>query len=213
MPAGLLWTSHLESSPAPGGRTHLDHPVPKYQRFQPRSGSPVARQHFPAWEQVCDADLASVIAAIRPAGLANQKGPRIRQVLGEIYMLRGSFDLNFLKGLPLEEARAWLMKFRGVGPKTAAIVLLFSLDMPAFPVDTHIFRVTGRIGLLPERMTVEAAHHHLEELLPPDTYYAAHLNMIRLGRELCTARKPYCSHCPLRKLCKYVKLISNQSDI
>jgi endonuclease-3 len=171
------------------------------------------RQHFPTWEQVCDADLASVIAAIRPAGLANQKGPRIRQVLREIFTQRGSFDLNFLKGLPLEEARAWLMKFNGVGPKTAAIVLLFSLDMPAFPVDTHIFRVTGRIGLLPERMTVEATHLYLEELLLPDTYYAAHLNMIRLGRELCTARKPSCPHCPLRKLCKYVKFISNQSDI
>ena len=97
-----------------------------------------------------------MVEAIRPAGLANQKGPRIQQVLREITAERGSLDLGFLADLPLEEARAWLMKFKGVGPKTAAIVLLFSLGRPAFPVDTHIYRVTGRIGLRPEKMTVGA---------------------------------------------------------
>jgi endonuclease-3 len=163
------------------------------------------RQHFPTWEQVRDSDPGSVIAAIRPAGLANQKGPRIQQVLQGISLERGSLDLHFLKDLPLEEARSWLMKFKGVGPKTAAIVLLFSLGRPAFPVDTHIYRVTGRIGLLPEKMTVEQAHIHLENLLPPEIYYAAHLNIIRLGREICTARKPACPSCPLRVPCKYVK--------
>jgi endonuclease-3 len=137
--------------------------------------------------------------------LANQKGPRIQQVLREISTERASLDLIFLKDLPLEEARAWLMKFKGVGPKTAAIVLLFSLDRPAFPVDTHIFRVTGRIGLLPEKMTVEDAHTHLEKLFPPKTYYAAHLNIIRLGREICLARRPACQDCPLSRLCKYAK--------
>ncbi|MDP2995643.1 MAG: hypothetical protein Q8N46_11050, partial [Anaerolineales bacterium] len=113
------------------------------------------RQRFPTWEQVRDAVPGSVTAAIRPAGLANQKGPRIQQVLRGISAERGSLDLHFLKDLPLEEARAWLMKFKGVGPKTAAIVLLFSLGRPAFPVDTHIYRVTGRIGLRPEKMMVE----------------------------------------------------------
>jgi endonuclease-3 len=116
---------------------------------------------------------------------------------------RGSFDLYFLKDLPLEQARAWLMKFKGVGPKTAAIVLLFSLDRPAFPVDTHIYRVTGRIGLRPEKMTVEEAHVHLEKFLPPESFFAAHLNLIRLGREICAARKPACTRCPLRGPCKY----------
>jgi endonuclease-3 len=81
--------------------------------------------------------------------------------------------------------------------------LLFSLGQPAFPVDTHIYRVTGRIGLLPEKMTVAAAHTHLETLFPPDTYYAAHLNIIRLGREICAARKPACPRCPLRGICQY----------
>jgi endonuclease-3 len=161
------------------------------------------RAKFPTWEQVRDAKTEDVINAIKPAGLANQKGPRIQQVLREISAERGALNLNFLAGLPLEEARAWLTKFNGVGPKTAAIVLCFSLNMPAFPVDTHIYRVSGRTGLRPEKMTVEQAHPHLESLFPPETYYAAHLNLIRLGREVCGARKPNCPQCPIIKLCDY----------
>ena len=161
------------------------------------------RAKFPTWEQVRDADTDAVIEAVRVAGLANQKGPRIQQVLHDITAERGSLDLSFLKDVPLEEARAWLTKFKGVGPKTAAIVLCFSLNRPAFPVDTHVYRVTGRIGLRPEKMTVEQAHPHLESVFPPETYYAAHLNIIRLGRELCAARKPNCPVCPVRKLCEY----------
>ncbi len=163
------------------------------------------RRRYRTWELVRDAETGSVIEAIRPAGLANQKGPRIQQVLREITAERGSLDLDFLSDLPLEEARAWLMKFKGVGPKTAAIVLCFSLNRPAFPVDTHIYRVTGRIGLRPEKMTVEAAHSHLEALFPSETYYAAHLNLIRLGREVCAARKPACERCPLRAMCDYAR--------
>jgi len=161
------------------------------------------KARFPTWEAVRDAGPDPVIEAIRPAGLANQKGPRIQQVLRQITAERGGLDLGFLSELPLEEARAWLMKFKGVGPKTAAIVLLFSLGRPAFPVDTHIYRVSGRIGLRPERMSVEEAHAHLERLFPPETYYAAHLNLIRLGREVCAARKPDCPICPLRDICSY----------
>jgi endonuclease-3 len=161
------------------------------------------RAKFPTWESVCDANPQDVIDAIRPAGLANQKGPRIQQVLRQISDERGSLNLDFLAGLPIEEARAWLTKFNGVGPKTAAIVLCFSLNMPAFPVDTHIYRVSGRIGLRPEKMTVEQAHPHLESIFPPETYYAAHLNLIRLGREVCGARKPNCPKCPIIKLCDY----------
>ncbi len=161
------------------------------------------RAKLPMWEQVRDADPEVVIDAIKVAGLANQKGPRIQQVLHAITAERGSLNLDFLADLPVEEARAWLMKFNGVGPKTAAIVLCFSLNMPAFPVDTHIYRVSGRIGLRPEKMTVEQAHPHLESLFPPETYYAAHLNIIRLGREVCGARKPNCPQCPILKLCEY----------
>ena len=154
------------------------------------------RAKLPTWESVRDAKAEDVIAAIRPAGLANQKGPRIQQVLRAITEERGSLNLDFLAGLPVEEARAWLTKFNGVGPKTAAIVLCFSLNMPAFPVDTHIYRV-------PEKMTVEQAHPHLESVFPPETYYAAHLNLIRLGREVCGARKPNCPKCPIIKLCDF----------
>jgi endonuclease-3 len=161
------------------------------------------RAVFPTWEAVRDAQESEVVAAIRPAGLANQKGPRIQKVLRQITEERGSLDLSFLKDLPLEEARSWLTKFNGVGPKTAAIVLCFSLGRPAFPVDTHIYRVSGRIGLRPEKMTVEQAHPHLEALFPPETYYAAHLNLIRLGREVCHARKPDCPNCPIRDLCDF----------
>lgn len=161
------------------------------------------RAKFPTWEAVRDAEIKDVIQAIRPAGLANQKGPRMQQVLRAITEERGSLHLGFLADLPIEEARAWLTKFNGVGPKTAAIVLCFSLNMPAFPVDTHIYRVTGRLGLRPEKMTVEQAHPHLESVFPPETYYAAHLNLIRLGREVCNARKPKCSQCPIIKLCDY----------
>ncbi|MGE5464444.1 MAG: endonuclease III domain-containing protein [Syntrophothermus sp.] len=166
------------------------------------------RARFKTWHEVRDAEEMDVINAIRPAGLANQKGPRIQQVLRSITEERGNLDLSFLGDLPVEEAKAWLTKFNGVGPKTAAIVLCFSLGKPAFPVDTHVYRVTGRIGLRPERMTVEQAHPHLESLFQPDTYYAAHLNIIRLGREICRARKPYCEKCPIIDLCDYGRAVS-----
>ncbi len=163
------------------------------------------RKRFPTWDEVRKANTTEVIEAVRPAGFAHLKGPRIQSVLNRIMAERGSLDLSFLKDMPVEEARAWLMKFNGVGPKTAAIVLLFSLDMPAFPVDTHVYRVTGRIGLRPEKMSVEQAHIHMEKLFPPETYAAAHLNIIRLGREICTARKPACPKCPLKRVCNYAK--------
>ncbi len=161
------------------------------------------RASFPTWEAVMSAPEQEVVDAIRPAGLANQKGPRIQAVLREISAERGSLDLTFLRDMPIEEAHAWLVKFNGVGPKTAAIVLLFSLGIPAFPVDTHIYRVSGRIGLRPEKMTVEQAHPYLAGLFPKDEYYEAHLNLIRLGREICHARKPECAECPLKKFCQY----------
>ena len=169
------------------------------------------RRLFSTWEAVRDADTEQVIAAIRPAGLANQKGPRIQQVLQEITLERGVLELDFLKHLPVNEARSWLMKFKGVGPKTAAIVLLFSLGLPAFPVDTHIYRVSQRIGLLKPGMGVEAAHPHLEQLFPPETYYSAHLNIIRLGRQICSARKPGCERCPLREYCAYALALEEKT--
>lgn len=161
------------------------------------------RARFPDWEAVRDADPEAVIAAIRPAGLANQKGPRIQAVLQQITQERGSLDLDFLFDLPAEEAFAWLKHFKGVGPKTASIVLQFSLSKPAFPVDTHVYRVSGRIGLRPEKMSVEQAHEFLAQLFRPEQYGPAHLNLIRLGRQICHARNPECPICPVKELCLY----------
>ena len=158
---------------------------------------------FPTWEQVRDAPLAAVIAAIHSAGLANQKGARMQAILQQITRERGSLDLDFLADLSAEEARQWLLQFKGVGFKTASIVLQFALDHPAFPVDTHIYRVTGRLGLRPSQMSVEQTHAWMEQLFTPDQYGVGHLNFIRLGREICQARKPLCPQCPLNKLCDF----------
>jgi len=161
------------------------------------------KKRYPTWEAVRDADMSEVIDAIRSAGLANQKGPRIQKILRHITAERGSLELDFLKELSADQAMEWLLQFTGVGPKTASIVLLFSLGKEAFPVDTHIQRVTGRVGLRPEKMTNEQTHRHLAELFPPETYKAAHMNIIRLGREVCHARKPACEICVLQSLCDY----------
>ena len=161
------------------------------------------RQAFPTWEAVRDADPQVVINAVRSAGLANQKGPRIQNILKAITEQVGELDLGFLADVETAEARKWLLRFKGVGPKTTAIVLLFSLDKPAFPVDTHIYRVTGRLELRPEKMSADAAHNHLEKLFPPESYYDVHLNIIRLGREICRARKPACPECVLNDICPY----------
>jgi endonuclease-3 len=141
--------------------------------------------------------------AIRPAGLANQKGPRRQAGLRQITEERGALDLDILFSLPDEEALAWLKHFKGVGPKTASIVLQFSLSKPAFPVDTHVYRVSGRIGLRPKKMSVEQTHEFLAKLFRPDQYGPAHLNLIRLGREICHARNPECPVCPVNALCDY----------
>ena len=163
------------------------------------------RKKMPTWEAVRDAPLAQVVEAIRPAGLANQKGPRIQKALRQITEERGQLDIDFLREWSPEEVRAWLTRFHGVGPKTASIVMQFSLRMPAFAVDTHVHRITGRLGLRPANMSADNTHALMESLLLPDTYGVAHMNLIRLGREVCGARRPDCPNCPLRRLCLFYK--------
>ena len=170
------------------------------------------RVRFPTWEQVRDAEEDEVIDAIKTAGLANQKGPRIQNLLRQVSEQRGNLDLDFLSDMPAEQASDWLMGFKGVGPKTAAIVLQFSLGKAAFPVDTHIYRVTGRLGLRPAKMNAQRAHEHLAHLFPEETYYAAHLNIIRLGREVCGARNPKCDYCPLNDICLYFAELGGKPD-
>jgi endonuclease III len=170
------------------------------------------RQRFPTWEAVRDADEQAVIDAIRPAGLGNQKGPRIQNVLREITRQRGELSLDFLSEMSDTQALDWLMSFKGVGPKTASIVLLFSLGKPAFPVDTHVYRVSGRLGLRPDHMNADQAHMHLAKLFPPEAYYAAHLNLIRLGREICQARRPNCPSCPVQDLCDFYWMTQKEGN-
>ena len=161
------------------------------------------RDRLPTWEAVRDADLEEVVEAIRPAGLANQKGPRIQSALRIITAERGELSLDFLSDLTPGEAKAWLTSIKGVGPKTAAIVLLFSLGQPAFPVDTHVHRVSRRVGLIGPKTSREKAHAELECLVESKDYYAFHINVIRHGREVCASRKPRCESCILRDLCDF----------
>jgi endonuclease-3 len=161
------------------------------------------RARFRTWEEVRDAETGVVVEAIRPAGLANQKGPRIQEALRFITRERGALSLDFLADWSVEKARAWLSSIHGVGPKTAAIVLLFSLGKPAFPVDTHIHRVTRRLGLIGPRASREQAHKELGALVDPGDYYSFHLNVIQHGRLVCTSRAPRCPVCALRDLCDY----------
>ncbi|NLE77838.1 MAG: endonuclease III [Chloroflexi bacterium] len=161
------------------------------------------RLRFPTWEQVRDAPVGAIAEAIQVAGLGGQKAAHIKATLQRIQQERGALDLEFLRTLPVVEARRWLTSFNGIGPKTAAIVLLFALGMPAFPVDTHVHRVTKRLGLIPPAATREKAHDLLEALMPPETYYAFHLNIIAHGREVCAARRPRCQVCVLPDLCAW----------
>ncbi len=161
------------------------------------------RERFPTWEAVRDAPPADVVDAIRPAGLAPSKGPRIQDALRTITEAQGAISLEFLREMPLDEARDWLEGIKGVGPKTAAIVLLFALGRPAFPVDTHVHRVSRRLGLIPESASRVKAHTLLEDLVPETLYYPFHLNLIRHGRETCKARNPRCATCVLQSLCQY----------
>ena len=161
------------------------------------------REALPTWEAVRDAPLGELIEAIRPAGLGPTKAPRIQEALRRITEERGTIEIGFLGEIALEEARAWLLNIPGVGPKTAAIVLLFALGMPAFPVDTHIHRVTRRLGLIPEKTNREKAHTLLEALVPPELYYPFHINLIEHGRATCHARNPKCARCILQDHCAY----------
>lgn len=161
------------------------------------------KQRYPNWEAVMNAPTFEVIDTIKPAGLANQKGPRIQKVLRHIHEERGAMEIDFLNTLPIDEAKAWLTSLDGVGPKTAAIVLCFGFNREAFPVDTHVHRVGQRIGFLPTGISAEKAHPLMEAIVPPSNYYAFHLNLIRHGREICQARRPKCELCPLTAYCDY----------
>ena len=152
---------------------------------------------FGSLEAVAAADAGDIENAIRSGGLAKTKAPRIKAILNEVMRKVGSYDLTFLAEMPLEEAKAWLKELDGVGPKTAAIILCFSLGLPAMPVDTHIYRVAKRLGFFGPKVSAEQAHDILEPMVEPEDVFAFHLYLINHGRQVCKARRPRCSECVL----------------
>jgi endonuclease-3 len=161
------------------------------------------RRVFPTWDGVRTAEVAAIADAIRSGGLADSKAPRIKSVLEQIRERAGKTTLDFLTEMPTDEAKAYLTGFHGVGPKTTACVLMFSLGRPVLPVDTHVFRVSHRLGLIEKRLGEAKAHDALQAQLPPERVYSFHVHMIRHGRRVCVAQRPRCSACVLSERCDY----------
>ena len=159
------------------------------------------RNQYPDWDDVLNADTEALARTIRSGGLANQKAPRIQAILREVLQLREVYNIDFLKDRPLDEAKAWLVDLPGVGPKTAAVTLAFSLGMPAMPVDTHIYRVGKRLGLITMQTSVDDAHVVMEAQVAPDDVYAYHVLLIAHGRRTCKAQRPLCGDCALADAC------------
>jgi endonuclease-3 len=156
------------------------------------------RARFPSWAEVRDAPLGDVEDAIRPGGLALTKAPRIQEILREL----GDDDLEWLRDAPRDEAISFLVALPGVGRKTAACVLIFSFGRPEIPVDTHVRRVGGRLGLISPAASFDRAHDELVAITDPGDAYELHMNLIRHGREVCRPR-PRCERCDLRRMCPF----------
>jgi len=161
------------------------------------------RDALPSWAAVRDAPVGAVVDALRPAGLSALKAPRIQAILRRLSAERGTLSLEFLRRWTAARAKAWLLSLDGVGPKTAAIVLVFGLEKPAFAVDTHVYRVGTRIGLIPERLSADQAHDWMDALVPPVRRGPYHLLLVHHGRAICIARAPRCAVCPLRRRCDF----------
>jgi endonuclease III len=161
------------------------------------------KARFPRWEQVADAPVTQVADAIRSGGIANQKARRIQQILAAIEAREGSLDLSHLHELDDAAAERYLRGLPGVGPKTAACVLVFAMGRPAFPVDTHVHRIVRRLGWVPATASADSAHQVLAPIVPPAIRYDLHVAMIAHGRTVCRAARPLCGDCVLRDLCAY----------
>lgn len=169
------------------------------------------KRRFPSWEQVLKAPVRLIAAAIKPAGLSNQKAPRIKAILNQISEFNGGkLSLDFLSNMSVEEAMEWLKRLPGVGPKTAACVLLFSFGKPVFPVDTHIYRISRRLGWIDEKITEAKANELLDKVVPNEVKYRLHLNMIAHGRKVCKPQRPLCDECVLKHLCRYFQQIKTR---
>ncbi len=167
------------------------------------------KQAFPTWSAVAAASERDIERAIRPGGLAATKAPRIKAAVARVLETGALDDLDELS---LPDAKSRLQSLPGVGPKTAACVLLFACRRPALPVDTHVHRVSRRLGLIDDSTNAEKAHELLESLLPEEDVYSFHVNLITHGRRICRARAPHCPECSLRNLCDYATSIVNTED-
>jgi len=163
----------------------------------------VLKQNYVIWEDLMGERPTKVAKLIRSGGLADIKANRILDALKFIKRTRGELSLEFLRQMSPSDADEWLAQMKGVGPKTRGIVLLFALKMPAFPVDTHIHRVTKRLGLIGLGTSREKAQEELAGLVPQKEFYNFHINLIEHGRAICQARKPRCGECKIRHLCDY----------
>jgi endonuclease III len=159
------------------------------------------REAFPTWDDVVGAPALAVVDAIRSGGLAETKAPRIQAILRAVNDREGRLDLSRLRDDSDEEVRSYLTSLPGVGPKTAAVVLSFALGRDAIPVDTHVHRVSRRLGLIPADASAEKADRLLHDLVPDGLRTPLHVALIRLGREICKAPTPLCRRCPLNDLC------------
>jgi endonuclease III len=161
------------------------------------------RQKFPRWQDLLKARTAEIEKAIRVGGLSRQKAARIKGILAKIDAERGNLDLSFLCKMDMAEAKNYLLGFKGIGLKTASVLLLFGCGMPAFPVDTHIFRVAKRLGVVGQKADEKKAHQILGQAVVPQACHEMHLNLIELGKKICHPRKPQCPVCPLNPRCRY----------
>lgn len=161
------------------------------------------KKKFKTWEKVSEAQTSEIADAIKLGGLANQKAKVIKDLLTQIKERHGTLSLKFIDKMTDDETRDYLLQFRGIGPKTVACTMLFALHKEVFPLDTHIFRIFKRMGVLSEKITDAKAHKMLDELVPPEKFYSLHVNLIRLGKKICRPREPLCEQCPLIEYCDY----------
>jgi endonuclease-3 len=161
------------------------------------------KSRYAKWEQVLEASQDELADVIRSSGMFNLKAKRIQSTLREINQRVGKLDLSLLENMSLQEAKTWLTSLHGVGPKTAAIVLLFSFRRPTLPVDTHVWRVTKRLGLIGQNESRERAHELLEQIVPRNCILSFNNNLVRHGREVCKALRPQCEICFLSDICDY----------
>jgi len=166
----------------------------------------VLKRNYPSWEDMMEENPKKIAGLIRSGGLADMKAARILNALEFIKRTKGELCLDFLREMTPFQADSWLGQMKGVGPKTRGIILLFALRMPAFPVDTHIHRVTKRLGLIGHKVSREKAQEELAKLVPQEEFYNFHINLIEHGRAVCQARNPMCSACKIRHLCSYYSM-------